>query len=204
MFSKGISKGKQRMSEIPWLIKLREGDEKSFRELVNLYHDRVFNTALGLLQHTENAEDVTQEVFMEVFRSVVRFKGESGISTWIYRITVQKALEHIRSSRRKKRSGILFSFFGKEDQLKVTAELPFYHPGIRLENKERAAILFRAIAALPLNQQTAFTLHKVEGLSHSEIAAIMETTVSSVESLMFRARQNLRAILSDYYEKNEQ
>jgi len=192
------------MSETQWLIKLREGDERTFREFVNQHSDRVFNTALGLLQDTENAEDVTQEVFIEVFRSVVRFKGECSITTWIYRITVQKSLEHIRNSRRKKRAGILLSLFGKEDQVKLTADAPFYHPGVQLENKERAAILFHAIAALPLNQRTVFTLHKVEGLPQAEIAAIMGNSVSSVESLMFRARQNLRKILSDYYEKNEQ
>jgi RNA polymerase sigma factor (sigma-70 family) len=191
------------MTETEWLIKLREGDEKSFRELVGRFRDRVYNTALGLLQHPENAEDVTQEVFVEVFRSVGRFKGESAISTWIYRITVQKSLEHIRNSRRKKRSGILLSLFGKEDQVSIQADKPFFHPGIRLENKERASILFHAISQLPLNQQTVFTLQKVEGLSQTEIAAILKTSVSSVESLMFRARQNLRTMLSDYYEKNE-
>jgi RNA polymerase sigma-70 factor (ECF subfamily) len=192
------------MSETPWLIKLREGDEKSFRELVNQFRDRVFNTAIGILQHTENAEDVTQEVFVEVFRSVARFKGECSISTWIYRITVQKSLEHIRNSHRKKRSGILLSLFGKENQLNISEDIPFYHPGIRLENKERAAVLFSAIAKLPPNQRTVIILHKMEGLSHLEIAEIMENSVSSVESLMFRARQNLRGMLSDYYEKNEQ
>ena len=159
------------MSETLWLIKLREGDERTFREFVNQNRDRVFNTALGLLQDTENAEDVTQEVFVEVFRSVARFKGECSIMTWIYRITVQKSLEHIRNSSRKKRAGILLSLFGKEDQVKLNADAPFYHPGIRMENKERAVILFQAIAALPFNQRTAFTLHKVEGLPHAEIAA---------------------------------
>lgn len=183
-------------------MKLREGDERSFRELTNLYHDRVYNTSLGLLQHIENAEDVTQEVFVEVFRSVSGFKAECKLSTWIYRITVQKSLEHIRSSRRKKRSGILMSLFGKEDRVNIPGDNSFYHPGIRLENKEKSAILFGAIAKLPLNQRTAFTLHKVEGLSHAEIADILKTSVSSVESLIFRARQNLRSLLAGYYEKN--
>jgi RNA polymerase sigma factor (sigma-70 family) len=192
------------MSETLLLIKLREGDEKSFRELMGLYRDRVFNTSLSLLQHTQNAEDVTQEVFVEVFRSVSAFRGESSLSTWIYRITVRKSLEHIRASRRKKRSGILLSIFGKEDRVNIPSDNSFYHPGIRLENKEKAAVLFHAIATLPLNQRTAFTLHKVEGLSHPEIAGIMAASVSSVESLIFRARQNLRSILADYYEKNEQ
>ena len=183
--------------------RLREGDEQAFRELVDHYGDRVFNTVLGLLQHHENAEDVTQEVFVEVFRSVSRFRGDSSLSTWIYRIAVQKSLEYLRASRRRKRSGILISLFGQEDRLNVPSDTPFYHPGIQLENKERSAILFRAISALPINQRTAFVLHKVEGLSQTEIAEIMSASVSSVESLMVRANRKLRELLSDYYEKNE-
>ncbi|MEI7662396.1 MAG: RNA polymerase sigma factor [Bacteroidota bacterium] len=187
----------------PVIAKLREGDEQTYRELVEQYRDRIFNTALGLLQHSENAEDVTQEVFIEVFRSVAAFRGDCTISTWMYRITVQKALEHIRKGRRLKRSGIIVSLFGREDQVNLPGDPAFYHPGIMLENKERSAILFRAISKLPLNQQTAFILHKVEGLSHNEIAGIMESSVSSVESLIVRARRRLRELLSEYYEKNE-
>ena len=185
------------------ISKLREGNEQAFRELVHQHRDRVFNTAIGLLQQHENAEDVTQEVFAEVFRSVARFRGDCSLSSWIYRITVQKSLEHLRAGRRRKRSGILLSLFGNEERVKVTTDNPFYHPGIRLENKERAAILFGAISTLPLNQRTAFILHKVEGLSQTEIAEIMATSVSSVESLIVRARRKLRDLLSDYYEKNE-
>ena len=191
------------MDEAAIMEKLREGDEKTFRELVDHYRDRVFNTAIGLLQHTENAEDITQEVFVEIFRSIDRFRGESSLSTWIYRITVQKSLEHIRSGKRNKRAGILYSLFGKEDHLNVTNESPFYHPGIQLENKERAAILFKAISQLPINQKTAFILHKVEGLSQYEISLIMSNSVSAVESLIVRANRKLRDLLSDYYEKNE-
>ncbi len=191
------------MEVSPIIAKLRTGDEQTFRELVDQYRDRVFNTALGLLQHHENAEDVTQEVFIEVFRSVAGFRGDCSISTWIYRITVQKALEHIRTGSRRKRSGIMISLFGNEDRVNLSANAPFYHPGILLENKERSAILFQAISLLPVNQRTAFVLHKVEGLSQSEISRIMDTSVSSVESLIVRARRKLQQLLSDYYEKNE-
>jgi RNA polymerase sigma factor (sigma-70 family) len=191
------------MNEEDLLKQIRSGDRQGFRHFVEIFRDRVYNTSLGLLQHKENAEDVTQEVFLEVFRSVGKFKGEAALSTWVYRITVQKSLEHIRNGNRKKRSGILLSLFGKEDRMNLSAETAFYHPGVRLENKERSAILFQAIAKLPLSQRTAFTLHKVEGLSHAEIAEVMKTTVSSVESLMVRAKENLKASLSSYYKNNE-
>ena len=167
------------------------------------FGDKVFNTSLSFLHDHEDAEDVSQEVFIEIFQSISGFKGKSKLSTWIYRITVQKSLELIRKRSRKKRSGLIISLFGKEHLISHSDNTPFYHPGIKLENKERSAILFKAISQLPKNQCTAFTLHKVENLSYAEISEIMEVSVSSVESLMFRAKQNLKSLLSDYYEKNE-
>ena len=191
------------MSQQIAIGELRKGNAPAFRKLVAIYSDRVYNTALGMVQNSGDAEDLSQEVFLEIFKSLPRFREESSLSTWIYRITVSKSLEHIRTAGRKKRSGLILSLFGKENLLTDTTEQPFYHPGIQLENKERAAILFSAMAKLPVNQRTAFTLHKVEGLSHPEIAAIMETSVPSIESLIFRARKKLQELLSDYYEKNE-
>lgn len=182
---------------------MQQGDSAAFRELVAHYTDRVYNTALGLLQNREDAEDITQEVFVEVYRSIGGFRGDASLTTWIYRIAVQKSLEQIRTANRRKRSGILLSLFGKEHLVPVAASAPFYHPGIKLENKERAAILFGAIRNLPVNQRTAFTLHKVESMSYAEIAEVMKVSVSSVESLMFRAKQSLQKQLSAMYENNE-
>ena len=192
------------MDTQPIIVRLRAGNEQAFSELVDQFRDRVYNTTLGMLQNEANAEDVTQEVFIEIFRSVGKFRGDSELSTWIYRIAVQKALEHLRTSGRRKRSGRFLNLFNLEQQVAVPDEAPFYHPGILLENKERAAILFSAISKLPENQRTAFVLHKVEGLSQAEIAEIMKSTVSAVESLIVRAKQKLRELLSDYYDQNEQ
>jgi RNA polymerase sigma factor (sigma-70 family) len=185
------------------IAQLKEGNLKAYKELVSQVSGRIYNTALGLLQNKEDAEDITQEVFVEIYQSVSRFNERSSLSTWIYRITVTKSLELIRSRNRKKRSGVLFSLFDRENHLAVTSTSPFYHPGVKLENKERAAILFQAIEKLPLNQRIAFTLHKLENLSYAELAEIMGVSLSSVESLMFRAKQNLRKLLGNYYDQNE-
>ncbi|HNJ95924.1 MAG TPA: sigma factor, partial [Ferruginibacter sp.] len=80
------------MTEQELISGLRNGEEPAFRELVSLFQDRVFNTALGLLRHPTEAEDIAQEVFIQVYRSVRQFKGDSLLSTWIYRITVTKSL----------------------------------------------------------------------------------------------------------------
>ena len=136
-----------------------------------------------------------------MYESVEQFKGESKFSTWLYRIAVTKSLDHLRKKKRKKRFAFLQSLFGVNEE-EVIQDPEFHHPGVKLENKEQAAVLFKAISKLPDNQKAAFTLHKLEGLSYQEVAEALSTTVSSVESLMHRARGNLRKILTDYYQKN--
>jgi len=190
------------LSEEYFIERLKAGEQNAYVELLEMFSDKVYNTALGLLQNQEDAEDITQEVFSEVFESVAGFRGQSKFSTWIYRIAVTKSLELIRSRSRGKRFGVVLSLFGREDQFNLSSREAFSHPGISLENKEMSAVLFNAIRQLPLNQRTAFTLNKLENLSYSELAEVMKLSVSSVESLLFRAKQKLRELLGDYYEEN--
>ncbi len=191
------------MSESHFISQLQQKDQTAFRELVAEYSKKVFNTALGILQNAEDAEDISQEVFIEVFHSIGQFKGDAKLATWIYRITVTKSLEFLRKKNRLKRFAFVQNIFGKESILPEKDNPHFYHPGVQLENKERASILFKAIDQLPENQKSAFVLHKLEDLSYVEIAEVMKVSLSSIESLMFRAKQNLKKLLSDYYEKNE-
>ncbi len=150
------------------------------------------------MKNTEEAKDMAQEVFIHVYQNTSKFKGESLMSTWIYRIAVNKCLEEIRRRGRQKRSAELQDVDDSVVQNKVT---DFQHPGIALENKERAAVLVNAIDQLPEQQKVAFTLAKVEHLSYEEIGKIMKKSSSSVESLIFRAKQNLKKLLEDYYGK---
>ena len=164
---------------------LKKGDEAAFRKLVETWQNMVYNTALGIVQNAEDAEDIAQEVFVQAFQSIGSFKGESKLSTWLYRIAVTKSLDLERRKKRKKRFAFVRSIFGEQNEVLVNPP-DFHHPGISLDNKEDAAVLFRAISALPENQRVAFTLNKVEGLSYQEVSEVMKTTVSSVESLMHR------------------
>ena len=189
------------MNELELIQQLRAGDELAFKSLVENYQDLVYNTALGVVQNSEDAEDVAQEVFIQVYRSIDQFKGDARLSTWIYRITTTKALDHIRSRKRKKRFAFITSLFGANDEL-IHEPVDFQHPGVALDRKEQAALLFRMIEQLPDNQKVAFTLHKTEELSYQEIADVMQLSVSAVESLLFRARQNLRKLLEKYYAQN--
>ncbi|MFT3824910.1 MAG: RNA polymerase sigma factor [Chitinophagaceae bacterium] len=182
------------MNELDLIQRLRAGDELAFKQLVENYQDLVFNTALGVVQNTEDAEDVAQEVFIQVYRSIDQFKGDARLSTWIYRITTTKALDHIRSKKRKKRFAFITGLFGNNGQL-LHDPVDFNHPGVAMDKKEQAALLFSMIDKLPENQKVAFNLHKTEHLSYQEIADIMGISVSAVESLLFRARQNLKKML---------
>lgn len=182
--------------------RLKKGDESAFKIIVETRKDLVFNTSLGLLQNAEDAEDITQEVFIKVYESVHQFKGESAFSTWLYKIAVTKSLELIRSRKRKKRFAFITGILGDNNELRHDPP-EFHHPGVQLDNRERAATLFNAIAKLPENQRVAFTLHKVEGIPYQEISEIMQLSISAVESLIHRAKNNLRKDLEIYYQKNK-
>ena len=191
-----------RLSERELIEKLKQGDEAAFKSVVETWQDMVYNTAIGILQQPTDAEDVAQEVFMQVYESIHTFKGESKFSTWLYRITLTKAMDHIRRKRRKKRFAFIQSLFGQDNEL-IHDPGDFFHPGVSFENKEKAAILFKAISQLPENQKIAFTLHKIEGLSYQEVTEVMKLSLSSVESLMHRAKANLKKILENYYNQNQ-
>lgn len=183
------------MTEQELIISLCKGEETAFRVLVETYQDRVYNLVLGYVQNEADAEDIAQEVFIQIFRSIRSFKGNSKLSTWIYRIAVAKSLDLIRSRKRKKRFGFVRSLFGDSNEL-LYDHGDFNHPGVLQENKEEARVLFRLVNELPEKQRTAFLLNKVEELSYREIAVILKTTEPAVDALLQRAKQNLRKKLT--------
>lgn len=188
------------MQESELIKQLQLGNREAFRRLVEDYKDRVYNTCLGFLRDPHDAEDMAQEVFMKIYESIGDFREEAALGTWIYRIAVSKSLELIRKRKRKKRFAYFQALWNKDGVPDETADRDFFpHPGIAVENKERAEILMKAIEALPEQQRIAFTLHKLEDLSYKEIAGIMDNSLSAVESLMHRAKNNLKNELHEYY-----
>jgi len=188
-------------NETELIEQLKQGDQTAFKTIVEQWQDMVYNTILGIVQNETEAEDLAQDVFIKVFEKIDSFKGDSKFSTWLYRIATTTALDHLRSKKRKKRFGFLKSMSGGDGDNKDQVA-DFHHPGVSLDNKERAAVLFKAIEALPENQKLAYTLHKLEGLSYRDVSEVLNTTVSAVESLMSRANQNLRKQLEEYYNKH--
>ena len=189
------------MSEENLVNNIKNKDLNSFKVLVDEYQKKVLNTCNRFVNNREDAEDLTQEVFIEVYRSISGFRGDSKLSTWIYRIAVTKSLDFLRKRKRKKRFGIMKSISSEErlrEELKAT---DISNPGTQAENQDRIKILNEALEKLPENQRVAFTLSKYDELSYQEIAEILETTISAVESLIHRAKNNLKKRLHNYYEK---
>jgi len=185
---------------LEWLAQIAAGKDTALAALYNAFGARVFNTALGYLQNAGEAEEVTQDVFVKIYQSASRFEGKSAVSTWIYRIAINQSLDRLAHRNRQKRFGMMVRFF-KGDSVEPQNDLPhFDHPGIQLEQKENARILFKAIESLPEQQKTAFILSFVEELPRQEVADVMQVSLKAVESLLQRAKANLRTRLDDFYE----
>jgi RNA polymerase sigma factor (sigma-70 family) len=185
------------LNEQAFISSLQQGDQSAFRQLVERWQHMVYNTVLGIVQDAAEAEDIAQEVFIQVYQSIGQFRAESKLSTWLYRIAVTRALDAERKKKAKKRMQHMRSWLGISER--DAEPVSFYHPGVTFDNREKAALLFKALRSLPGNQRTAFVLIKTEGLSYEEVAAIMQVTVKAVEALMHRAKENLRKQLQTYF-----
>ena len=190
------------MSDTEIINQLKQGNEAAFRKLVDNYQKLVVNTCYGMVHNREDAEDIAQDVFVEVYRNVEHFRADARLSTWLYRIAVNRSLNHIRDNKKHK----WFQSFeneveAKNRQLMQVESSKSDQPEYEMENKQRAIILHEAINSLPENQKVAFTLNKYEELSYQEISEVMDMSVSSVESLLFRAKKNLQKKLHKCYKK---
>lgn len=191
----------ENLTETEFLDCAKRDKDKAFSYLTTTYAQKVYGSCIQLVRHTEDAEDLVQEVFVAIYLSLDSFGGNSKLSTWIYAITQNKAKEFLRNKTRLKRKGTLTILDDHSDGIN-SHTINFNHPGVQLEDQEKAAILFGAIDSLPENQCKAYRLAKIEGYSYTEIAEIMELSVSSIESLLFRAIKRLRELLADFYQKS--
>ena len=167
-------------------------DKPVIQFLVNKYHKQVITTAYHYVHDMDDAEDLAQDVCVEILESIGQFKRSSSLSTWIYRVTVNKSLNFVRKNKRKQLVKQFETFFHKADGNSGKMISEPSAPDNSYDNNERKRILDTAINSLPENQKTAFILSKYEELSYKEITEIMNLSLASVESLLQRARQNLQ------------
>jgi len=161
----------------------------NFQSLYEAHKNKVFNLALQYVQNKEEAQEITQDVFLVIYKKMDAFRHEAGISTWIYRITINKSIDHLRTRQRKKKLVSLLQVIG----LRSTEMDPpdFDHPGVKLEQKERIQEIFNAINQLPERQKTVLLLNKIEKVLLNEISGIMDLSPKAVESLLMRAKTGL-------------
>ncbi len=177
---------------------IARGNQKALEELYNQYSQKVYSTILSYTKNEEDAQELLQDVFVTVYNSAESFKFNSSVSTWIYKISINKSIDFIRKKDTRNRKGLLSLFKPGSTQIEHDVE-DFVHPGVQMEQKEDAKLLFKVIDELSENQKTAFILTQIEGFSQQQTADIMEITRKAVESLVQRAKTNLRKKLEKYF-----
>ncbi|MFC1562892.1 RNA polymerase sigma factor [candidate division KSB1 bacterium] len=166
----------------------------SFKELFNLFKDRVFSTSIRMLGNVQDAEDTTQEIFIKIFKNIKNFKGDSSLKTWIYKISVNTCIDKLK--KRKKHIKNEYLGLGNEINLTSYTEKPFGQNKVIIDNE---------ISKLPEKYKSVFILHEIEGFKHEEISEIMNIPPGTSKSHLFVAKSLLRKKLLPYLEvlKNE-
>jgi RNA polymerase sigma-70 factor (ECF subfamily) len=169
------------------------GDQNAFAELVGRHQARVLQLAYRFSRDRQDAEELAQEIFFKAWRSARSFRGDSAFSTWLYRVAVNACLNHRQRAK------------ARPDSVSLNGELEAGDPQAAdgMVACEREARLRKAMASLPPRQRLALALASFEDKSYEEIAAAMGVSLASVESLLFRARQNLAAVLRPLRQKGE-
>ncbi len=188
------------MTDADLLKSLAGKDENAFRFLVEKYQAMVFKACFHILNNYEDAEDVAQDTFVEAYLSIASFRGDAKISTWLYRIAINKSKNLLRKNRWQLLMQRFDKFLPGEKSVVFDAEDHSAHDDMHLyEKNEDQKVLWKAIESLPENQRIAFTLSKYDELSYQEIAEAMQTSLSAVESLIHRAKLNLQKKLVIYF-----
>ena len=179
-----------------------QNHEPSFRLLIEKYKKLVFGSAFRILANTSDAEDVSQEVFIEVFRSIHKLKSEDDLSGWLFKISKNKSISLLRK-RNPAKANTALDIHNELTQLKLhKSQVEHNTPAQALEEKEARQVLFNAIDSLPENQKKVLLLHKFEDYSQIEICEALQLSQSSVESLIYRAKSNLRKSLFSYFKNH--
>ena len=177
-----------RAADLELTQRCRRGDAAAFEEIYRAHAGRLYNLVLRMVGSADEAEDLLQEVFLHAYRKLDRFRGESSLGTWLYRVAVNLCLDHLRSRQAKmSRATDSLDDEGADEQVATSPVIPSAISRIDLE---------RAIARLPDGCRTAFVLHDVEGFDHHEVGHFLGVTEGTSKSQVHKARMRLRAMLA--------
>ena len=191
----GASPEARGTSDRELVARLKAGDEAAFEEVLKRYELKVYNLTRSLMRNEDDAQDALQETFLSVFRNIGRFKGDSSLSTWIYRIAVNAALMKMRKRRHEQKHVAIEEYMPEfDDTGHRVAVVPDWHPAVDqvLLNKELGSMLRGWIAELAPEYRTVFLLRDQEELDNEQVAQILGLTVAAVKSRLHRARMYLR------------
>jgi len=192
------------MTDIEIIRQIAQGDRNMYRMLVERYQPMVFRTCMGFLHNKDDADDLTQDIFIQAYQALSAFKGESSFSTWIYRIALNASLNKVRKSSKNNLLQRFEKVFGSEKNIEYSLPIPDNeNPDNILIHNEHREWIQKALNSLPENQRTAIVLSKYDDLPQKDIAEIMNTTEGAVEALIQRAKVNLREKLSSFHKKNK-
>jgi len=181
------------------LRQAREGDTQSFAEIFRLYERRIYNLIYQMIGNADESADLTQEVFVRVFKGLKDLQADEAFNSWIYRVTLNMCRDHIRRVRRVHVES-LDRGRGEEDEDRGTVEIPDWseEPGRKVELEEMQQVVRRAVAALPEHYRSVVVLHHLHGKEVSEIAAILRCPLGTVKSRLARGREELKHRLESY------
>ena len=188
----------ERLRDLAWMQGIQNGDQEAFRELILEYQSRVAGVIARMAGSSSDAEELTHEVFVRVWRSAHRYQPSAKLSTWLLTIARNLVLNEIRYRQRHptiSRDIVREDGQYPEDSTPDTASVP---PDAALLESELQQAIDDALQQLPENQRTALVLQRFEALSYEEIATLLDVSVPAVKSLLFRARTTLRELLKDY------
>jgi RNA polymerase sigma-70 factor (ECF subfamily) len=186
------------IDEMELVKRARDGDLESYDELVKRYQERIYATVYHMTSNHEDANDLAQEAFIKAFHALKSFKGGSSFYTWVYRIAVNKTINFLKQRKNKAQMSLDDLDFNAEHDPDLVALISDKTPRREVNLAELQEKLNGAMQKLSEPHRLVVTLHDVQGLSHEEIAKIMDCNIGTVRSRLFYARQQLQAYLSDY------
>jgi len=189
------------MDDAALVERFRGGDAGAYEELVRRYQDKVMATCVRMLGNREDAEDAAQEVFVKVYDALPRFDPRAKFSTWLFRVTTNHCLNVLRARRVRRLFSLQHSDAEPDGYLRLAERDPHPGPDGDVEQQELGRALWKAIDSLPESQKVATVLARFGNLSYAEIAEVMETSVSAVESILHRAKRRLYRELSHLLEE---
>ena len=186
------------VEEMQLVKRARRGDLAAYDELVRRYQERIYATVYHMTANHEDANDLAQEAFIKAFHALRSFKGGSSFYTWVYRIAVNKTINFLKQRKHRPQMSLDDLDFNAEHDPDLVALISEKTPRREAGLKELQEKLNAALQRLSEPHRLVVTLHDVQGLSHEEIAKIMDCNIGTVRSRLFYARQQLQAYLSDY------